>query len=152
VNRFQLWDPTLEPHGAGAFNEIYLTRFSSVTDPTAWSSYHAVKVIVEAVLATGSKDLDAIVSHLEDPSTEFDLVKGTGSSFRPWDHQLRQPVYAIEIDPDYEVEDALVGVQLESRLRVASVEETIPSGEPGSDPLGWLDQIGEGPDDTACRF
>ncbi len=152
VDRFQLWDPTLESDGAGAFNEIYLTRFASVTDPTAWSSFHAVKVILETVLATGSKELDAIVSHLEDPATEFDLLKGAGSSFRPWDHQLRQPVYAIEIDPDYEVEDALVGVQLESRLRVANVRETLPSGDAGSDPVAWLDQIGDGSDATACRF
>jgi ABC transporter substrate binding protein (PQQ-dependent alcohol dehydrogenase system) len=152
VNRFQLWDPTLEVNGAGAFNEIYLTRFATVADPTAWSAFHAVRVLLDSVLAIGSKEFDAIASHLEDPSTEFYLLKGSGSSFRPWDHQLRQPVYAIEIDPDYQVEDALVGVQLESRLRVANVEGMLPADDPGSDPVSWLDQIGDGPDASVCRF
>jgi len=152
VNRLQLWDPTLEAGGAGEFNEIYLTRFSAITDPTAWSAFQAVDILLDAVLSTGSKELDSITAYFEDPATILDVLKGPGTSFRPWDHQLRQPIYAIEIDPDLEVENALVGTRLESQLAVASVGETLPGGGPTDDPVAWLDRLGDGPGETSCNL
>ncbi|HEX7021588.1 MAG TPA: hypothetical protein VF171_01945 [Trueperaceae bacterium] len=32
----------------------------------------------------------------------FDVDRGPGSSFRPWDHQLRRPLYIDQIDPQAE--------------------------------------------------
>jgi ABC-type branched-subunit amino acid transport system substrate-binding protein len=151
THRFQLWDPTLADNGAADFQDIYLSRFAAPADPTGWASYQAVNVLLEAVLQTGSKELDAVASYLERPDVEFDVLKGPGVSFRPWDHQLRQPLYAIEIDVDYQVQAALIGAQLESQLAVARVETMIPGDGPTDDPVAWLDQLGDGPD-PACRL
>ena len=150
-DRFQLWDPALEDERAAEFNEIYLTRFAAPAEPAAWSAFHAVKAYFEAIEATGTKDSEAVISYLEASDREFDMVKGPGTSFRSWDHQLRQPLYGIEIDVDLEVEGALVGAQLSSQLAVASVQAVLPGNGPTDDPVAWLDQLGDGPGDTTCR-
>ena len=150
VDKFQLWDPTIETNGGGAFNEAYAGRFAGPADPTAWSAYSAAKIYYEAVRAVGSKDTGAVIEYLES-GVEFDVFKGPGTSFRPWDHQLRQPLYRAKIDIEYDVQIATVAADLPSQLAVVNVEETVPAGD-GSDPIATLDQYGDGPEDSTCRF
>lgn len=145
--RFHLWDPTLEANGAAEFNEAYLGRFSGIADPTAWSAYAATKVFYETVRAVGSTDTNAIIEHLES-GAEFDLFKGAGTSFRPWDHQLRQPLYQGRIAVDLEVEQAMVGATIPSQLGIVEIEAALPGGETAE----ALDQLGDGPEASSCRF
>ena len=152
TSRFQLWDPGMPDARAAEFNEIYLTRFAAPADPAAWASYHAVKAYFEGVVATGGKDAEAIISYLEDPEVEFDFLKGPGTSFRPWDHQLRQPLYGIEIDVDLVLEEALVGAQLISQIAVAQVDSVLPPGGPGDNPTAWLDQLGDAEPVVGCNL
>ncbi len=147
-HRIQLWETTLEANGADDFNQRYSTRYSEATDPPAWASYNAIKVYYDAVKAVGSKDPAAVISYLEDPSTMLDVMKGPGTSFRPWDHQLRQPLYLVQVDFNTVVDRA----QLATRIGVASLEEELPPGDMGADPVAWLDQYGDGPEDSACRL
>ena len=146
--RFQLWDTKLEENGAAAFNERFLSRFSESADPTAWGAYQAVQIIYDAVRATGTTDADAMIAYLEDPTTQFDLLKGPGTSFRPWDHQLRQPIYLIQLDYDVVVDQ----FQLATRIDVANPVGVLPPGGPTDDPTAWLDRYGDGPTDSTCRF
>ena len=150
--RFQSWDPSLETNGAADFNNIYATRFAAPAEPSAWSSFNAVKMLYEAAVATGTTDGDALISHLETSDDEFDLMKGPGSSFRSWDHQLRQPVYSIEIDLDLVLVEALVGTSLRSQIEVASVESILPTRGASQGTTAWLDQIGDGPDRSLCAL
>ena len=143
-HRVALWDPTnLEP-GAEDFNLQIRARYAEPADPTAWSSYHAIKIIVDTVMATGSVEPDAMVAHLEDPETTFDVAKGPGVSFRPWDHQLRQPLATLEVDDEVVWRQ----LQLASRIDVARYTGSLPEGEPGEDPRRWLDTLGDGPEDV----
>ncbi len=57
-----------------------------------WAAWMAVKAIATAVQSTQSRDYDALVKYLTADTTLLDNLKGTAGSFRPWDHQLRQPV------------------------------------------------------------
>lgn len=148
--RFQLWEPTLQDFGAGAFNEAYLGRFSAPADPTAWAAYAATKILYETVRTVGTTDADAIIDHLE-TGAEYDVFKGPGTSFRAWDHQLRQPLYRLHINTEFEVEQAMVGANIPSQLGVASLEAIMPEGEPTGDAVTWLDQFGDGPEDSACQ-
>ena len=150
--RFQSWDPSLQTNGGAEFNNIYATRFAAPAEPSAWSSFNAVKMIYEAAVAIGSTDGSALISQLERADVEYDLMKGEGTSFRSWDHQLRQPVYSIEIDVDLLLEEALVGTALGSQIAVASVESILPTRGTGQGTIAWLDQIGDGPDRSLCSL
>ena len=55
----------------------------------------AVKIAWETSLRAGSTDPAALLTFLEKESTQFDGHKGAPLSFRAWDHQLRQPLYAV---------------------------------------------------------
>lgn len=147
-HRIQLWETTLTDNGADDFNQRYTTRYSEATDPPAWASYNAIKVYYEAVKAMGSKDPAAVISYLEDPTRMLDVMKGPGTSFRPWDHQLRQPLYLVQVDFNAVVDRA----QLATRIGVASLEAVLPPGDAGGDPVTYLDQYGDGPEDSACRL
>lgn len=142
-HRVALWDTTNTEPGAEEFNLQVRARYAEPADPTAWAAYHAIKIVADTVLATGSTEADAMIAHLEDPQTTFDVAKGPGVSFRPWDHQLRQPLAMLEVD------DEIVWrhLQLASRIDVARYTGSLPAGEPGDDVAQWLDTLGDGPDE-----
>src|SRR5690606_16460249 len=118
-------------------------------DPTAWSSYHAIKIILETVTATGTTDAEAMIAHLENPDTAFDVLKGNGVSFRPWDHQLRQPLYGLSVDQ----EAAWDRMNLDSRIGIAKYEGTIPGAHPAdADAKTWLDQLGNSASHSTCKL
>jgi ABC transporter substrate binding protein (PQQ-dependent alcohol dehydrogenase system) len=52
----------------------------------------AVKAIATAVQQTQTQDFAQIRAYLTADNASFDGAKGNPSSFRPWDHQLRQPL------------------------------------------------------------
>ncbi len=145
--RVALWEATLTENGAGAFNERFTNRWSEPTDPTAWAAYNAVKIFWEAVKATGSLEADDIVAYLESPEAVFDVLKGPGTSFRPWDHQLRQPIEVVNIDQELE----WVRLEVATRIAIAGTAGQIPDTDTaGADITTVLDSIGDGPGDSTC--
>jgi hypothetical protein len=92
----QLWSPTLERYGAVQLNDRYRARFGRAMTSAAWAGWVAVKIAWEASLRARSVESNALLRVLETDSTQFDGHKGTPLSFRVWDHQLRQPLYAVE--------------------------------------------------------
>jgi ABC-type branched-subunit amino acid transport system substrate-binding protein len=122
--RAALWEATLQDHGAADLNERFASRFGEPLDPSGWAAYSAVGIAFQAALAVreepeegqsgtgGSEgdnepearasrpDVDRLIEYLESPEAVFDLAKGPGISFRPHDHQLSQPLYVIELDPE----------------------------------------------------
>jgi hypothetical protein len=91
----------------------------------AWAGWFSVKVIFESFLR-GSGDISKWVTS---DSAQFDGHKGVALSFRSWDGQLRQPVYAVG-------------------SRILDVPDT--SGSTRS-PREILDTIGDGSGAQACR-
>jgi ABC transporter substrate binding protein (PQQ-dependent alcohol dehydrogenase system) len=61
----------------------------------AWAGWFAVKALWEASLRAGSLEPSRLGEYLARPATRFDGHKGWPLSFRPWDHQLRQPMYLV---------------------------------------------------------
>lgn len=141
-NRIAAWDSTLEAHGADDLNTRYLSRWGNPMDPTAWSAYSAVKIVIESAIALGGIGAEALVDHLEDPDTIFDLAKGPGTSFRPWNHQLRQPLYVIDIDQDAEWVRTVPSTQ----VAIAAAVAQIPEIDGDANAIAQLDVIGDGPD------
>lgn len=145
-HRLQLWETTLaENPAAEDFNTRYTSRYSQVADPTAWSAYFAVKIYYEAVAAVGSTDGEAIVSYLESAEASFDVAKGTDLSFRPWDHQLRQPIYVVNVDQ----EATWIPSQLYTRIGIAEYETSLPRIE-GTPTDEQLDSYGDDAESARC--
>ena len=98
----EIWHPRLERFGAAQLNDRFRSRFHRSMDSLAWAGWFAVKAASEASLRARATDGSAIGAYLERETAQFDGQKGVPLSFRPWDHQLRQPLYAVGASPSAE--------------------------------------------------
>ncbi|MEN9503796.1 MAG: hypothetical protein RI964_3081 [Pseudomonadota bacterium] len=57
-----------------------------------WAAWMAVKIVGRAVQQTNTDDFAKLRDFLGTPDNALDGTKGSASDFRPWDHQLRQPL------------------------------------------------------------
>lgn len=89
------WDASLVRYGADTLNQRFRARFRQSMTADAWTAWVAIKMLWEASLRTRATDSAAIGAYLRAESTQFDGHKGRPLSFRPWDQQLRQPVYVV---------------------------------------------------------
>lgn len=89
------WDPSLVRFGADTLNTRFRSRFGTGMSPDAWGAWFAVKILWESALRARSGSAAAIAEFLARDTTQFDGYKGRPLSFRPWNHQLRQPVYVM---------------------------------------------------------
>lgn len=140
--RAVVWEPTLDAYGARELNARYMARWDEPMDGPAWAAYQGVKVLFEAAMFGGSPDQEAVLNYLSAPGSVFDVWKGIGTSFRPWDHQLRQPLYLSAIDAE----------ATDTRLLGQLVGELPAIYMPGTDPVERLDQIGDVASQSQCRF
>ena len=90
-----LWDASLQRFGASQLNDRYRTMFKSGMSGSAWAGWAAIKVVAEAAMRARSAEPGRLRAYLEAPGTQFDGHKGWPLSFRPADHQLRQPLYIV---------------------------------------------------------
>ena len=91
------WHPALERYGADTLNRRFESRFNRPMTGEAWCGWIAVKILWESALRARSVDAGTIIPHLESERASFDGHKGRPLGFRPWDHQLRQPVYVERV-------------------------------------------------------
>ena len=92
------WDPSLTRFGADTLNERFRARFNRPMTAEAWLGWLAVKVLWESSLRARSTDAKMLMQYMSRDGTQFDGHKGRPLSFRPWDHQLRQPIYLVSKD------------------------------------------------------
>ncbi len=86
------WHWTWERHGAPQLNQ----RFDRIAErhmgSTDWAAWAAIRSVVEAAVRSGRTDIGTIREALVSDDFTFDTYKGISANFRPWNHQLRQPV------------------------------------------------------------
>lgn len=95
-----LWHESLERYGAGQVNARFRAQHSVGMDSTAWALWFATKAATEAFLRIDSESMKDLADRLRAPNSRFDGHKGRPLSFRPWDHQLRQPLYIFRATDD----------------------------------------------------
>lgn len=140
--RAALFEATIDKYGARELNSRFRYRWGQPMDPSAWAGYETVKMLYETAAFSGTLDGPGLVEYLESPQTSFDIHKGIGVSFRPWDHQLRQTVYLVKINPD-----------ADKAWDLATLVGELPEiYKPGTDPIERLDQIGVLQGDSTCSF
>lgn len=145
--RAALWEATLDAYGARELNARFAGRWGRPMDPPAWSTYQAVKIAYEAAVATEARDGAGLAAHLAGDAGLFDVSKGIGVTFRPWDHQLRQSLYLVKIAADPSDSLALDAVA----ARASLVGELPAIYMPGTDPVERLYQLGDIEPAKACR-
>lgn len=94
----ELWDKSLEKYGASQLNDRYRSRVGRPMTSHAWAGWFALKVAWETALRAQSTAPSALLSVLAKKGMQYDGHKGAPLSFRSWDHQLRQPLYAVARD------------------------------------------------------
>jgi ABC transporter substrate binding protein (PQQ-dependent alcohol dehydrogenase system) len=140
--RASLWEANIDAYGARELNVRFRERWGMPMDGPAWAAYMSVKMLYEAAAFGGGVEADKVLAYLENPATNFDVYKGIGVSFRPWDHQLRQSLYLIKINPD-----------ADNALNLADLVGELPALYlPGTDPLERLDQLGDLERASPCNF
>jgi ABC transporter substrate binding protein (PQQ-dependent alcohol dehydrogenase system) len=86
------WHWTWERHGAPQLNQRFdriAERRMQVMDFAAWA---AVRSVIEAAVRTKSTAIEQLRAYMVSDEFSFDAYKGAPSNFRPWDHQMRQPI------------------------------------------------------------
>lgn len=78
-------------------------RFEKLADPRrmnpeSWAAWTAVKAVTQSAARAGSLHFSAIRQFMLGPRLNLDGAKGNPMSFRPWDHQLRQPILLATAD------------------------------------------------------
>lgn len=144
--RAAAWEATLDAYGARELNARFNGRWGRPMDPAAWSAYMALKIAFEAAMLSGSTKGPDLAAHLAGETSVFDVSKGIGVTFRPWDHQLRQSLFLVKI-----ADDPSPALSLDAVLARASLEGELPAiYMPGTDPVERLDQLGDLAAPGAC--
>jgi hypothetical protein len=128
-----LWHPALTRYGASQLNDRYRAQFREPMNGNAWAAWFAFKVAWETGLRTSAAGAAATAEALSRDITQFDGHKGAPLSFRSWDHQLRQPLYAVTTSAGKE--------------RVTDVPDLARSSRPARD---LLDSLGDRTSGHAC--
>lgn len=86
------WNRTNEAWGATQFHNRFerkANRWMTERDYAAWV---AVRTVGEAATRLNSGDLNKVRAFVLSPDFAISSFMGTGASYRPWDHQLRQQI------------------------------------------------------------
>jgi len=125
------WDGALTRFGADTLNDRFRKRFNRSMTSASWAAWFAVKALWESTLRMKSAEPHQLADYLTRDTTQFDGHKGRPLSFRSWDHQLRQFVYA----------------------RVGGKLVDVPqSPTPETTSRDFLDKLGTGASATTCHF
>jgi hypothetical protein len=131
----ELWHSSLERYGGSQLNDRFRNRFRKGMSSAAWAGWAAVKIAWETSLRKQSVDPMALIEALGEGWIQFDAHKGAPLTFRTWDHQLRQPLYAVSRDAGKE--------RVVAELPDASKNPQIPM-------RAQMDQYGDGPSGGSC--
>ena len=86
------WHRTQFAFGSEQLQDRFLRLANRRMRPVDYQAWTAVRAIGEAVVHVRSADPGALAAFLVDPQFSIAVFKDVAASFRPWDHQLRQPL------------------------------------------------------------
>ncbi|WP_336486939.1 ABC transporter substrate-binding protein [Methylobacterium nigriterrae] len=90
------WHPTLETWGAAQAQNRFRRLAGRLMRPLDYQAWAAVRTVGDAVTVKKTSDPAAIGPFLTDPAFSLPAYKGVSLSYRPWDHQLRQPLIVVQ--------------------------------------------------------
>jgi len=92
------WHWSWNRHGAPQLNDRFIETTGRLMTGYDWSAWIAVKAIAEAVLRTRSSDFETLRDYISGDELVLDGFKGYRLDFRPWNNQLRQPIFLTTLN------------------------------------------------------
>jgi ABC transporter substrate binding protein (PQQ-dependent alcohol dehydrogenase system) len=86
------WHPAQEAWGATQFQRRFERLAGRHMRPEDFQVWSAIRVLGEAATRTRSTDFQTLKDYILSPEFELAAFKGQKLTFRPWNHQLRQPI------------------------------------------------------------
>src|SRR5690606_22641909 len=122
--RVLAWETTLVDGSAGEFNQRYTSRFGQPADPTAWTTYEALRILQQAAARARSDDPRALAEVLAS-GVPFTTAKGALAFDEA--HQLAdQTLYVSLVDTSAEWGPTLSEQVSAARLVRTLVPEEAP--------------------------
>ena len=90
------WSPVLETWGAAQAQNRFRRLAGRLMRPLDYQVWASVRAVGDAATARKGADPAVIAPYLTDPAFSLPAYKGVSLSFRPWDHQLRQPLIVVQ--------------------------------------------------------
>jgi len=118
------WHPYWERQGAPQLNHRFVRATGRPMSEVDWSTWAAVRAIIEAEIRSKARNARDLLPALLDPGLTLELYKGNAGSFRTWNRQLRQPILLA-------TESAVVGfAPVEGMLHQTNTLDTLGLDEP----------------------
>lgn len=117
-------------HGAPQVNSRFEKQHHRTMTMYDWSGWIAVKTLAEAVIRTKSIEFEPLLNYLRSDELVVDGTKGAPQNFRPWNQQMRQPLFVTSGD------GVVARLPLEGFLH----------------PVNNLDTLGLEAQQSACQF
>ncbi|MFO1350548.1 MAG: ABC transporter substrate-binding protein [Gammaproteobacteria bacterium] len=89
------WHWAWERQGAPQLSKRFEKEAKRAMRDPDWAAWMAVKIVIEAMARTQSGDFKTVDAFIRGTQIVIDGFKGAPLSFRPWDNQLRQPIFLI---------------------------------------------------------
>ena len=138
-----LWFHGFSRYSGRELNKRLAEALGQPAESRAWANFTAVKAVWEAVLRGGRTDTAGLVSFFE-KGRGMDAHKGQPLTFRPWDHQLRQPLMVLR---------CRVPAAGATRWDIFELLGEVPlRGTPGKSQEEILDTLGLSEAESTCRF
>ncbi|WP_342148861.1 ABC transporter substrate-binding protein [Methylorubrum sp. SB2] len=90
------WHPTLETWGAAQAQNRFRRQTGRLMRPLDYQAWAAIRTVGEAATQKKSTEVGVIRPYLTTPEFSLPAYKGVSLTYRPWDHQLRQPVIVVQ--------------------------------------------------------
>lgn len=90
------WHPTFEVWGAAQAQTRFRRTANRLMRPLDYQVWIAVRTIGEAVTQTKATDPGTVKKFILGMDFSLPAYKGVSLNFRPWDHQLRQPLLLVQ--------------------------------------------------------
>jgi ABC transporter substrate binding protein (PQQ-dependent alcohol dehydrogenase system) len=87
------WHPASELWGATQFQNRFKRLAGRNMDELDYAAWMAVRSIGEAATRTRSGDPQVLIDYMRSPNFELAAFKGQKLTYRPWNAQLRQPIF-----------------------------------------------------------
>jgi ABC transporter substrate binding protein (PQQ-dependent alcohol dehydrogenase system) len=90
------WHPTLETWGAAQAQNRFRRLAGRLMRPLDYQVWAAVRSVGEAATQKKTADPAVLAPYFADPAFSLPAYKGVSLTYRPWDHQLRQPIIVVQ--------------------------------------------------------
>lgn len=137
-----LWHSGNFRYGATQLNNRFSDRFGRPMGPQGWANWAAVKLLGDLLVGEPATPGAGLPARIEE-EVAFDGYKGPPLSFRPWNHQMGQPMDVLHPSVGDTVEDPYQRI---GRVPVTSDDQFI-----SAELAERLGPIGRGEEESRCR-